>query len=106
MNKEPETYEELIRQRRCVDLTKHYELSMDDLQIIYEYLEKNPKGKITGDEDKITLTGEKAQNDTVEANLFILEDGFVLIWKDEYMYRLESENAEMFELIMIAESIE
>ena len=46
------------------------------------------------------------KNDTVEANLFILEDGFVLIWKDEYMYRLESENAEMFELIMIAESIE
>lgn len=46
------------------------------------------------------------KNDTVEANLFILEDGFVLIWKDEYIYRLESENAEMFELIMIAESIE
>ena len=46
------------------------------------------------------------KNDTVEANLFMLEDGFVLIWKDEYMYRLESENAEMFELIMIAESIE
>ena len=34
MNKEPETYEELIRQKRCIDLTKYYELSMDDLKYI------------------------------------------------------------------------
>ena len=38
MNKEPETYEELIRQKRCIDLTKYYELSMDDLNKIYTFL--------------------------------------------------------------------
>ena len=55
MNKEPETYEELIRQRRCIDLTKHYNLSKDDLQKIYEFLEKNPKGTVVGDKEKLTL---------------------------------------------------
>ena len=57
MNKEPETYEELIRQRRCVDLTKHYNLSKEDLQKIYEFLEKNPKGTVVGDKEKLTLKG-------------------------------------------------
>ena len=34
MNKEPETYEELIRKKRCIDLTKFYELSENDLDQI------------------------------------------------------------------------
>lgn len=46
------------------------------------------------------------KDDMLEANLFILEDGeYVLIWKDKYMYKLEAENAEMYELILIAEGI-
>ena len=38
MNKEPETYEELIRQKRCIDLTRHYNLTEEDLEKIYEFL--------------------------------------------------------------------
>ena len=45
MNKEPETYEELIRKKRCIDLTKYYELSEDDLEQIYHFLETNPMWK-------------------------------------------------------------
>ena len=48
MNKEPETYEELIRKKRCVDLTQHYNLTKDDLDLIYNFLEKNPDGMILG----------------------------------------------------------
>ena len=29
MNKEPETYEELIRKKRCIDLTKYYQLTAE-----------------------------------------------------------------------------
>lgn len=46
------------------------------------------------------------KEDTIEAQLFISEDGgYVLIWKDEYLFKLETENVEMLELIMIAESV-
>ena len=41
MNKEPETYEELIRQKRCIELTKYYSLSKEDLEGIYDFLTKN-----------------------------------------------------------------
>ena len=34
MKKEPETYEELIRQKRCVDLTKYYSLTEEQLEEI------------------------------------------------------------------------
>ena len=46
MNKEPETYEELIRYKRCVDLTSYYELSKEELDKIYNYLEKYPQVSI------------------------------------------------------------
>ena len=36
MNKEPETYEELIRKKRCVYLTRYYDLSMEELEQINE----------------------------------------------------------------------
>ena len=46
-------------------------------------------------------------NDTIEANLFIYENGhYVLIWKDKYFFMLEAENIELSELISIAEGIE
>ena len=34
MNIEPETYEELIRMKRCIELTKYYELSDQELEKI------------------------------------------------------------------------
>ena len=47
------------------------------------------------------------KNDTIEANLFILIDGeYVLVWKNDYMFKLKSENVDLEELIKIAESIE
>ena len=39
MKKEPETYEELIRQKRCIDLTKYYQLTESELEQIYNFLE-------------------------------------------------------------------
>lgn len=46
------------------------------------------------------------KNDTVEANLFIYEDGrLVLFWKDEYLFSFVAFNTELEDLIMIAEGI-
>ena len=30
MNKEPETYEELIRKKRCIELARYYELTEEE----------------------------------------------------------------------------
>ena len=30
MNKEPETYDELIRQKRCIDFMKYYYVTKED----------------------------------------------------------------------------
>lgn len=48
MNKEPDTYEELIRKKRCIDLAKYYSLTDDNLEKVYSFLEQNPKGKVIG----------------------------------------------------------
>lgn len=55
MNKEPETYEELVRKKRCIDLTKFYELSHDDLEQIYTFLGNNSDGQIKCGISNITL---------------------------------------------------
>ena len=55
MNKSPETYEELIRQKRCVDLTKYYELTSIELERIYQFLEANSDGVIKGNTENISL---------------------------------------------------
>lgn len=56
MNKEPETYEELIRQKRCVNLLSYYSLTKDDIDQIYKFLEENPKGNVTGGVSSIILS--------------------------------------------------
>ena len=38
MNREPETYDELILQKKCIELTKYYNLTMEQLEEIYEFL--------------------------------------------------------------------
>ena len=58
MNKVPETYEELIRHKRCVDLTRRYELSMEELETIYNFLEQNPQGVVIGSRTGLTLKVE------------------------------------------------
>lgn len=62
MNKEPETYEELIRKKRCIDLTNYYELSLSDLDQIYTFLEKNPNGIVRGGSQNLLLM--LSENDT------------------------------------------
>jgi hypothetical protein len=56
MNKEPETYEELIRYKRCVDLTSHYELTEEELNKIYDFLTTYPTGIIVGNKTSLTLS--------------------------------------------------
>ena len=55
MNKEPETYEELIRYKRCVDLSSYYDLSKEELDRIYNYLVTYPNAVIVGNENSLTL---------------------------------------------------
>lgn len=55
MNKEPETYEELIRMKRCVDLTKYYELTKNDVCKVYDFLVSNLNGEVSCGVDNITL---------------------------------------------------
>ncbi|CDC80412.1 uncharacterized protein BN667_00055 [Clostridium sp. CAG:465] len=55
MNKEPETYEELIRMKRCIELTKYYELSEKELEQIYDFLENNKNGEVICKKNSISL---------------------------------------------------
>ena len=55
MNKEPETYEELVRYKKCVDLVSYYELSQKELDKIYNYLATHSKAIILGNESSLTL---------------------------------------------------
>ncbi len=63
MNFEPQTYEELIRMKRCVELTKYYELSEEELERIYQFLEQNPDASVKGGRQNLALiTGNDVQN--------------------------------------------
>lgn len=55
MNRQPETYEELIRYKRCVDLTRYYQLTQEELDKIYDYLTTYPKAVIVGNMNSLTL---------------------------------------------------
>ncbi|MBR6133291.1 MAG: hypothetical protein IKQ29_01085 [Bacilli bacterium] len=55
MAKEPETYEELIRMKRCVDLTRYYELTQEEFDYIYNFLATNKNGVIKANRSNITL---------------------------------------------------
>lgn len=56
MKQEPETYEELIRTKRCIDLTKYYELSKEELDEIYIFLTENPQGEVIGGKSSLCLS--------------------------------------------------
>ena len=60
MNREPETYEEIVLQKRCIELTKYYELSKEEVNEIFEFLCNNATGKVKGGLESITL--EKDRN--------------------------------------------
>lgn len=68
MNKEPTTYEELIRYKKCVDLTKYYEVSMTELNQIYDFLEKNENGQILCTANTIALRNNNEVVMIINAN--------------------------------------
>ena len=63
MNKEPETYEELIRQKRCIDLSKYYELTKEQLEEIYNFLRE--VSTATFEETKISMASPVLVGDTL-----------------------------------------
>ena len=72
MNKEPETYEELIRQKRCIDLTKYYDLIKEQLEEIYDFLEKKEaKLKDLAQPIRIALTGSAVSPSIFEVLEFL-----------------------------------
>ena len=67
MNREPTTYEELIRQKRCIDLTKYYNLTLSELEQIYTFLENNPEGQAIGNVNSINLVLNSTSNGIITA---------------------------------------
>ena len=55
MNKEPETYEELIRIKRCYEFTNYYEVTEEELNNIYNFLTEHKDGKIKCTEEELTM---------------------------------------------------
>ena len=53
--KNPETYEELIRFKKCVDLTKYYELSQDEIDKIFNFLSSYQGANIVGNKTGLVL---------------------------------------------------
>ena len=68
MNKEPETYEELMRKKRCVELTKYYNLTQSQLDSIYNFLATNPNGMITGSTTNLGLYVGLNVQQVIQAN--------------------------------------
>ena len=63
MNFDPQTYEELIRMKRCVELTKYYELTEEELEEIYRFLEQNPEASVKGGRQNLALIrGQDTRN--------------------------------------------
>ena len=62
MNFEPQTYEELIRMKRCVELTKYYEVTEEELWEIYHFLEQEPEAFIKGGRQNLSLRTEYRKN--------------------------------------------
>lgn len=58
MNSEPETYEELIRKKRCIDLSKYYELSYDEFDQIYDFLCNTKNALVKASKSTIILTSK------------------------------------------------
>lgn len=51
----PETYEELVTMKRCVELTKYYELSEEEVGIIYDFLLNNQDANVKCGKVNISL---------------------------------------------------
>ena len=65
MKEEAKTYEELIRKKRCIDITKYYELDENDLETIYTFLKENPAGVVRGGSENLVLTCKGKENQVI-----------------------------------------
>ena len=55
MKEEAKSYEEIIRKKRCIELTRYYNLTEEVLEKIYNFLKENNKGLVKGNKQSITL---------------------------------------------------
>ena len=55
MFKEPETYNDLIRTKRCSDLAKYFDIPKEILEEIWDFLSQNPKNNVYASSNKINL---------------------------------------------------
>ena len=67
MNREPETYDELILQKKCIELTKYYNLTMEQLEEIYDFLKNNENGNLQGKMTYILLNVGTSAKKTISA---------------------------------------
>ena len=82
------------------------DITNSDLGCIRFSQYKDYENGIKFDNDVYILDTISLNDDTIEAEFFMLEGGeYVLVWKDKYMYKLEAENIDITELVMIAENI-
>ena len=78
MNREPETYDELILQKKCIELTKYYNLTMEQLEEIYEFLKKNKKGNIQGNTNQLLLNLGRTTTTTIPTVTISHIDGVIV----------------------------
>ena len=67
MKEEAKTYDDLIRKKRCVDITNYYELTEENLEIVYNFLKDNKDGSIKGGYNSLVLTSKNNQMQVVPA---------------------------------------
>ena len=87
MNFEPQTYEELIRMKRCVELTKYYELTEEELEEIYRFLEQNPEASVKGGRQNLALIrGQDTRNaQVIIANCILVLNGSLRSFDISYL---------------------
>ena len=78
MNREPETYDELILQKKCIELTKYYNLTMEQLEEIYEFLKANKKGSVQGKTNQIFLNVGTTTKSTIPTTCISHIDGVIV----------------------------
>ena len=64
MNREQETYEDIIRYKKCVDLSSFYELTKKELEEIYNHLETHKDAIIEGNKVGLVLKIESDEEFT------------------------------------------
>ncbi len=73
MDKEPETYQELILQKRCVDLLGYYNMERSELDKIYNFFMNHTDGVADGNNNGIILKykkGNETKQKIVNCTLF------------------------------------